>query len=200
MSVSIKTAHEIQLMRHAGKLLEQVHDELAKIIRPGISTWEIDHEGERMIRELGCVPNFLNYEDIPPLSVYRSMTRWFTEFQKGEDSQRRGHRQPGRGSDLSGISFRRGPDLRSRKDQSGSAAAHRCDKTVFLRELNMPGPAAISMRFQRRSEPMPRDSAMEWFGIWLVTGSERIFTRIPRFLILPAKAGDPSAARYDPGH
>ena len=54
MSVSIKTAHEIQLMRHAGKLLEQVHDELAKIIRPGISTWEIDHEGERMIRELGC--------------------------------------------------------------------------------------------------------------------------------------------------
>lgn len=65
MSVSIKTAHEIQLMRHAGKLLEQVHDELAKIIRPGISTWEIDHEGERMIRELGCVPNFLNYEGYP---------------------------------------------------------------------------------------------------------------------------------------
>ena len=65
MSVSIKTAHEIQLMRHAGKLLEQVHDELAKILRPGISTWEIDHEGERMIRELGCVPNFLNYEGYP---------------------------------------------------------------------------------------------------------------------------------------
>lgn len=65
MSVSIKTAHEIELMRHAGKLLEQVHDELAKIIRPGISTWEIDHEGERMIRELGCVPNFLNYEGYP---------------------------------------------------------------------------------------------------------------------------------------
>ena len=65
MSVSIKTAHEIELMRHAGKLLEQVHDELAKIIRPGISTWEIDHEGERMIRELGCVPNFLHYNGYP---------------------------------------------------------------------------------------------------------------------------------------
>ena len=61
MSVTIKTAREIELMRHAGKLLEQVHDELAKIIRPGISTWEIDHEGERMIRALGCVPNFLHY-------------------------------------------------------------------------------------------------------------------------------------------
>ena len=52
-------------MRHAGKLLEQVHDELAKIIRPGISTWEIDHEGERMIRALGCVPNFLHYNGYP---------------------------------------------------------------------------------------------------------------------------------------
>lgn len=65
MSVTIKTAREIELMRHAGKLLEQVHDELAKIIRPGISTWEIDHEGERIIRELGCVPNFLHYNGYP---------------------------------------------------------------------------------------------------------------------------------------
>ena len=65
MSVTIKTAREIELMRHAGKLLEQVHDELAKIIRPGISTWEIDHEGERMIRALGCVPNFLHYNGYP---------------------------------------------------------------------------------------------------------------------------------------
>ena len=65
MSVTIKTAREIELMRHAGKLLEQVHDELTKIIRPGISTWEIDHEGERMIRALGCVPNFLHYNGYP---------------------------------------------------------------------------------------------------------------------------------------
>ena len=65
MSVSIKTAHEIELMRHAGKLLEQVHDQLAQLIRPGISTWEIDHEGERMIRELGCTPNFLHYNGYP---------------------------------------------------------------------------------------------------------------------------------------
>lgn len=65
MSVTIKTAREIELMRHAGKLLEQVHDQLAKIIRPGISTWEIDHEGERMIRELGCIPNFLHYNGYP---------------------------------------------------------------------------------------------------------------------------------------
>ena len=57
MSVSIKTAREIELMKEAGRLLEQVHDELAKAIKPGISTWEIDHLGEELIRSFGCTPN-----------------------------------------------------------------------------------------------------------------------------------------------
>lgn len=33
MSVSIKSEHEIELMRHAGHLLEKVHDELASHIK-----------------------------------------------------------------------------------------------------------------------------------------------------------------------
>lgn len=65
MSVSIKTSHEIELMRHAGKLLEEVHNELKEHIRPGISTWELDQIGEKMIRSLGCIPNFKNYEGFP---------------------------------------------------------------------------------------------------------------------------------------
>lgn len=65
MSVSIKTAREIELMRHAGHLLEQVHDELEKMIRPGISTLDIDRAGEKMIRQMGCIPNFLNYNGYP---------------------------------------------------------------------------------------------------------------------------------------
>lgn len=52
-------------MRHAGKLLEQVHNELAGHIRPGISTWELDQIGEKMIRSMGCIPNFKNYEGFP---------------------------------------------------------------------------------------------------------------------------------------
>ena len=65
MSVSIKTATEIDLMTEAGRLLEKVHNELAKVIRPGISTWEIDHIGEKLIRDLGCIPSFLNYQGYP---------------------------------------------------------------------------------------------------------------------------------------
>ncbi len=38
MAVTIKSEHEIELMREAGRILSIVHDEMAKIIRPGIST------------------------------------------------------------------------------------------------------------------------------------------------------------------
>ena len=65
MSVTIKSAKEIELMREAGRLLEIVHKELEEAIRPGISTWELDHLGEKTIRSLGCIPNFQNYNGYP---------------------------------------------------------------------------------------------------------------------------------------
>lgn len=65
MSVSIKSPKEIELMRESCRLLSIVHDELGKMIRPGISTWEIDHKGEEIIRSFGCVPNFLHYNGYP---------------------------------------------------------------------------------------------------------------------------------------
>lgn len=65
MAVTIKSAREIELMREAGRLLEMVHDEMGRIIKPGISTMDINECGEKMIRKLGCVPNFLNYGGFP---------------------------------------------------------------------------------------------------------------------------------------
>ena len=65
MSVSIKTAQEIELMRESGHLLEKVHDGLIPYIKPGMSTKEIDRIGEDMIRSMGCIPNFLNYGGFP---------------------------------------------------------------------------------------------------------------------------------------
>ncbi len=65
MSVTIKTPGEIELMREAGRILAEVHNELGKIVRPGISTYEIDKEGEKMIRDYGCTPSFLNYNGYP---------------------------------------------------------------------------------------------------------------------------------------
>ena len=61
MSVSIKSAREIELMRAAGKILEKVHDNLGKELKAGMSTWEIDRLGEEIIRSYGCIPSFKNY-------------------------------------------------------------------------------------------------------------------------------------------
>lgn len=65
MSVSIKSAKEIELMREAGRLLAMMHEELAHVIAPGISTHEINQKGEAIIRGYGCIPNFLNYNGFP---------------------------------------------------------------------------------------------------------------------------------------
>ena len=65
MSVTIKSAREIEYMRIAGKLLEEVHNELGAFVKPGISTLDIDRYGEKLIRERGCIPNFLNYNGYP---------------------------------------------------------------------------------------------------------------------------------------
>lgn len=63
--VTIKSTREIELMRKSGRLLAQVHEELAKVIRPGISTKEIDAACEELIRGCGGTPNFLNYQGYP---------------------------------------------------------------------------------------------------------------------------------------
>lgn len=65
MAVSIKSAREIELMRESCRLLAHVHDELGKAIKPGMSTLDIDTLGEKLIRELGCVPNFKDYHGYP---------------------------------------------------------------------------------------------------------------------------------------
>ena len=65
MAVTIKSPREIELMREAGKILAKTHDELAKNLKPGMSTWDIDHMGEEIIRSYGCIPSFKNYNGYP---------------------------------------------------------------------------------------------------------------------------------------
>ena len=65
MSVTIKSQREIELMRHAGKLLGQKLKQLEEAVRPGMSTWELNQIGEEIIRGYGCIPSFLNYNGYP---------------------------------------------------------------------------------------------------------------------------------------
>ena len=65
MAVTIKTEHEIDLMRKSGHKLAEVHDILRDFIKPGITTKDIDRYGEELIRERDGIPNFLNYDGYP---------------------------------------------------------------------------------------------------------------------------------------
>lgn len=65
MAIAIKSAREIELMTEAGRILEIVHEEMAKALHPGMSTHDIDRLGEEVIRSYGCIPSFLNYNGYP---------------------------------------------------------------------------------------------------------------------------------------
>lgn len=65
MSITIKSAREIELMTEAGRILEIVHDEMQKALKPGMTTHDIDVLGEEVIRSYGCEPSFLNYNGYP---------------------------------------------------------------------------------------------------------------------------------------
>lgn len=52
-------------MRDAGKILAEVHEKLAEMIAPGITTWDIDRKGEELIRGAGCIPSFKGYQGYP---------------------------------------------------------------------------------------------------------------------------------------
>lgn len=65
MAVSIKSNAEIELMREAGRILAITHDELAKQVKPGMSTFDVNQIGEEIIRSYGCIPSFLNYNGYP---------------------------------------------------------------------------------------------------------------------------------------
>ncbi len=54
--VEIKSKREIELMREACRVTALVHEEIAKIIRPGITTLELDRVAEKVIRENGGIP------------------------------------------------------------------------------------------------------------------------------------------------
>ena len=59
---TIKTPEEIVILRESGRRLAVVMEKLKDAVRPGVSTWEIDELGERLIREGGDTPAFKNYK------------------------------------------------------------------------------------------------------------------------------------------
>jgi methionyl aminopeptidase len=61
----LKNAQEIELMRESCALLSETLASIASIIKPGMTTLEIDRYAEAYIRDNGAVPSFKNYHGFP---------------------------------------------------------------------------------------------------------------------------------------
>jgi methionyl aminopeptidase len=60
-----RTADELDVMRRAGRVVAEMHDEIRKAIRPGITTGQLDQIGRDVIERRGATSNFLGYHGYP---------------------------------------------------------------------------------------------------------------------------------------
>lgn len=60
-----KTNEEIELIRESSLLVAKTLAEVAKVIRPGITTLALDRIAEEYARDNGATPAFLNYNGFP---------------------------------------------------------------------------------------------------------------------------------------
>lgn len=63
--ITRRNEKEIELLRHAGKIVAMTHEYLKPFIKEGISTKELDELAEKFIRSQGAKPSFKGYGGFP---------------------------------------------------------------------------------------------------------------------------------------
>ncbi|MEH7417894.1 type I methionyl aminopeptidase [Neobacillus drentensis] len=60
--IVLKSQREIEAMKKAGEILAACHKEIAKLIKPGITTWEIEEFVDDFLRKNGATPEQKGYK------------------------------------------------------------------------------------------------------------------------------------------
>ncbi len=63
--INIKNEEEIQIMQEGGKILAQLLEEIQNLLKPGVTTYELDKFGYEFIISKGAKPSFLHYNGFP---------------------------------------------------------------------------------------------------------------------------------------
>lgn len=63
--IILKSEREVQKMRKAGKVVAETHAFLKELIKPGVTTLELDKAAEDFIRKHGAEPAFKGYHGFP---------------------------------------------------------------------------------------------------------------------------------------
>ncbi len=63
--IETKSSQEIDIMRQAGKIVATVLKEISELVKPGMTTADLDAHAERRIRDMGATPSFKGYHGFP---------------------------------------------------------------------------------------------------------------------------------------
>ncbi|PKK39682.1 Methionine aminopeptidase [Clostridiaceae bacterium JG1575] len=63
--IILKNKRELDAMAESGRIVEEALLYVASLVRPGISTWELDRLAEEFITKQGAVPSFKGYGGFP---------------------------------------------------------------------------------------------------------------------------------------
>ena len=63
--ITLKSGHEIELMRRAGKITAAARALARDMVKPGVTTQQIDQAVYQFITSQGATPSFLNYSGFP---------------------------------------------------------------------------------------------------------------------------------------
>jgi methionyl aminopeptidase len=63
--LNIKTKEEIEVLRHNNLLVSKTLAEVAKLVKPGVTTLELDKRAEEFIRDNNAEPGFKGYHGFP---------------------------------------------------------------------------------------------------------------------------------------
>ncbi len=63
--VEIKSSREVEIMRKSSHIVATVLSEINKLVKPGMSTGDLDKYAEERIREMGALPSFKGYHGFP---------------------------------------------------------------------------------------------------------------------------------------
>ncbi|TVQ05707.1 MAG: type I methionyl aminopeptidase [Leptolyngbya sp. DLM2.Bin27] len=63
--VELKSEAEVEIMREAARIVATVLKEIEAMVKPGMTTADLDAHAEKRIRELGATPSFKGYHGFP---------------------------------------------------------------------------------------------------------------------------------------
>jgi len=65
MAIVCKTPADLEKMKRSGLIVRQVLDSVKSLVKPGVTTMDLEKAAEKQIKDLGAKPAFKGYYDYP---------------------------------------------------------------------------------------------------------------------------------------